>query len=281
MDYKSFDIDREELKPYGMTCERWVPRIMARSDRHNEIELNFIRSGSVSYFFRDRIVTVPPNRIVAFWGLIPHKIISHDTDDYYFVCTIPLSMFLNWRLSERMIKTIFSGEVLVDCTESNGGYDEYLFSIWEQDLSSNQNQLASILEIRARLLRFDTDYKVLSQNVLSYSPAAARIEKMTLYIARNYAESITAKEISEIAGVTTDYANAIFKKAFGHSLMKHVMIERINQAQRDLLFTDNPISNIAMDCGFNSISCFNAAFKNLNKCSPSEYRNSFLKDIHR
>ena len=275
MDYKSFDINREELKPYGMTCERWAPRIMTRTDRHNEIELNFIRSGSVSYFFRDRTVTVPPNKIVAFWGLIPHKVIAHETDDYYFVCTIPLSMFLNWRLSERMINTIFSGEVLVDCQESIGRHDEYLFSIWERDFSQNPNHLASILEIRARLLRFETDYKVLSQNGLSYSPAATRIEKMTLYIARNYAENLTAKEISEIAGLTPDYANAIFKKAFGHSLMRHVMIERINHAQRELIFTENPISLIALECGFNSISCFNVAFKNLNKCSPSEYRNKF------
>ena len=275
MDFKSFNIDREELQPYGLTCERWIPRVMARTDRHNEIELNFIRCGSVSYFFRDRTVTVPSGKLAIFWGLIPHKVIAHDTDDYYFVCTIPLSMFLNWRLSESMVNKIFAGEILVDSAEYVESYEEFKFSQWEHDFSSNTDRLASILEIRARLLRFEGQYTVLSQNRLSASPTATKVEKITLYIAHNYTENLTVKEIANEAGVSPDYANAIFKKAFGHSLMRHVMIERINHAQRELLFTDDPISNIAMDCGFSSISCFNTAFRNLNNCSPSDYRKNY------
>lgn len=258
--------------PYGMTCEKWIPRIMSRPDRHNEIELNFIRSGSVSYFLRDRIVTVPSGKLAVFWGLIPHKVVAHDSDDYYFVCTVPLSLFLNWRLAESMVAKIFSGEILVDCSEYSESYDEFMFSMWERDFSSNTNHLATILEIRARMLRFEGNYAVLSQNRQSSSPAATKIEKMTLHIARNFMERLTVKEIADVAYVNPDYANVIFKKAFGHSIMKHVMIERINHAQRALLFTDDSISNIAMDCGFSSISCFNSAFRNLNHCSPSEYR---------
>ncbi|MDE6631519.1 MAG: helix-turn-helix domain-containing protein [Muribaculaceae bacterium] len=277
MDYKSFNIDREELQPYGLTCERWLPRIMARTDRHNEIELNLIRRGSVSYFFRDRIVTVPSGKLAIFWGLIPHKVIAHDTEDYYFVCTIPLSMFLNWRLSESMVKKIFAGEILVDGSEYLGKYEEFMFSQWEHDFSSNTNPLASILEIKARLLRFESQYTILSENPLSSSLTHTKIEKMTLFIAQNYSENLTVKEISDVIGVTPDHANAIFKKTFGHSLMRQVMIERINHAQRALLFTDDPISSIAMDCGFSSISCFNTAFRNLNNCSPSAYRKSTIK----
>ena len=255
-----------------MTCERWVPRIMARTDRHNEIELNFIKSGSVSYFFRDRIVTIPSGKLAVFWGLIPHKVIAHDTDDYYFVCTIPLSMFLNWRLSDGMVNKIFAGEILIDDSEYSKTYEEFMFSTWERDFSSKTDHLASILEIRARMLRFEGQYTVLSPNRLSASPTATKVEQMTLYIAQNYREKLTVKEISDVVSVTPDYANVIFKKSFGHSLMSHMMIERINHAQRELLFTDDPISSIAMDCGFSSISCFNTAFKNLNNCSPSEYR---------
>ena len=279
MDYKSFNIDREELQPYGLTCERWIPRVMARTDRHNEIELNFIRRGSVTYFLRDRIVTVPSGKLTMFWGLIPHKVIAHDTEDYYFVCTIPLSMFLNWRLSETLVNSIFAGEILIDGSEYLEMYEEFKFSQWEHDLSSNTNRLASILEIKARLLRFESQYTVLSQNTLSRSPTHTKIEKITLFIAQNYRENLTVKDISDVVGVTPDHANTIFKKTFGHSLMRQVMIERINHAQRALLFTDDPISGIAMDCGFSSISCFNTAFRNLNNCSPSDYRKSHHKII--
>lgn len=282
MDYKSFDTYREEFKPYGLTCERWIPQIMPRADRHNEIELNFIMSGSLTYFFRDRIVMIPSGRIAVFWGLIPHKIVSYDNSGYYFVCTIPLSMFLKWRLSESMVSNIFAGEVLIDNSETKRAYDEHLFSMWENDISTHPNHLASILEIRARLLRFEDSYTILSNTGIYAAPSATKIEKMTLFIARNYTERLTAHGISDVAGVTPDHANTLFKKTFGHSLMKHVMIERINHAQRELLFTDDPIYQISMDCGFSSISCFNSAFRNLNGCSPSEYRDRYSnphKDI--
>lgn len=276
-DYKSFDCLREDFKPYGLTCERWIPRIMPRTDRHNEIELNYIISGSISYFFRDRTVTVPAGRIVLFWGLIPHRIISSETDDFYFVCTVPLSMFLEWKLPENMVNNIFAGEILVDSSESKGEYDKYMFSVWEKEISTNPDHFASILEIRARLLRFGNTCSVLSQNNISSSPLTSKIEKLVLFIARSYADNLTAKEISDVAGVTPDYANVLFKKTFGHSLMKHVMMERITQAQRELLFTDKLISHIAMDCGYNSVSCFNSAFRQLNNCSPSEFRAAYMK----
>lgn len=272
MDFKSFDSCREDFKPYGLTCERWIPRVMPRTDRHNEVELNFIMSGSITYFFRDKAVTVPAGKLAVFWGLIPHKIIAHEAEDYYFVCTVPLSMFLKWRLPEGMVNKIFTGEFLIDNSGIKGLYDKHLFSMWEKDLTENPNHIASILEIRARLQRFGNAYTVLSS-----SPIATKIEKMALHIARNYTENLTAKEIAEVAGITPDYANVLFKKTFGHPLMKQVMIERITHAQRELLFSDKPISHIAMDCGFSSISCFNSAFRQLNNCSPSAYKSAFLK----
>lgn len=275
MNYKSFDDHREDFMPYVLSCERWVPRVMPRTDRHNEIELNFVMSGSITYYFRDKAVTVPAGKITVFWGLIPHKIIAYETNDWYFVCTVPLSMFLKWGLSDGMVNKIFAGELLVD--SSQGIYDQHLFSMWEKDITSNSLHMASILEIRARLLRFDKAYVVLSRLGMSSSPIATKIEKMVFHIARNFTEPLTAKEISATAGITPDYANVLFKKTFGHSLMTHVMIERITHAQRELIFSDKPISYVAIDCGFNSISCFNTAFRKFNNCSPTEYKSAFTK----
>lgn len=275
MAFKSFDSRREHFEPYGLSCERWIPRVMPRTDRHNEIELNFLMSGSITYYFGDKVVTVPARKISVFWGLIPHKIIAHETKDYYYVCTVPLSMFLKWGMSDGMVNKIFTGELLVDSSES--AYDQHLFSIWEKDITENPCHLASILEIKARLLRFDMAYVTLSGVGMSSSPIAMKIEKMVLHIARNYTENLTAKEISATAGINPDYANVLFKKTFGHSLMKQVMIERITHAQRELLFSDKPISHIALDCGFNSISCFNSAFRQFNNCSPREYKSAYSK----
>lgn len=47
-----FDEKRNSFKPYGFTCEVWTPGIMSRADQHNEIEINYFPSGSITYLIR-------------------------------------------------------------------------------------------------------------------------------------------------------------------------------------------------------------------------------------
>jgi AraC-like DNA-binding protein len=278
MKYKTFNSDRPDFEPYGLTCEQWIPSVMPKIDRHNEIELNYINSGTISYFFKDSIVTLPKQRITMFWGLVPHRIMDFENEDSYYVCTIPLAVFLKCGLPDRLVNNVLSGNILVDNSETPYSYDKHLFSCWEKDITDNPDNIACLLEIQARLLRFAQNYSMITNISGSKIPVTNKIEKMTFYIACHYTESITAKDIANSAGVTPDYANVLFNKIFNHSVMKQVMIERINHAQRELLFTDSPILQIALDCGFNSISCFNTAFRKLNNCSPTDYRRIYRKN---
>src|SRR5256885_911232 len=45
----SFDPNRPDFAPYGLTCVHWRPSPMRRPDHHNEVELNFLESGTVTY----------------------------------------------------------------------------------------------------------------------------------------------------------------------------------------------------------------------------------------
>ena len=51
---KTFDSSRPEFKPYGFTVEKWMPKLMPRPDRHNEIEINLLTRGSITYLINDR-----------------------------------------------------------------------------------------------------------------------------------------------------------------------------------------------------------------------------------
>ncbi len=274
---KIFNACRAEFEPYGLTCEQWKTDVMPRFDRHNEIELNYFPEGSITYFFQDRCVTIPPRCIVMFWGLVPHRIVHVETPSTYYVCTIPLSVFLNWQLPDTFTARVLKGEVMMDKEhERYAGYDLLLMENWHTDLASpHSNRQTVLLEMQSRLQRMSAN--------ASTEPVATRtipsgetnlIEQMTLYIARNYHRSIRLADIGEAVGLHPDYANTLFKKAFGHTLNIHLTMERITQAQRLLLTTDTPIVQIAYACGFNSISCFNSAFLKFNGCTPRNYRKS-------
>ena len=47
---------------------------------------------------------------------------------------------------------------------------------------------------------------------------------------------------------------------------------RIDEAARMLVQTDEPIASIAMDVGYNSLSAFNKAFKEIHRKTPREFR---------
>ena len=69
---KTFNHIRKEFTPYGFTCELWTPQEMKRPDRHNEIELNLLRSGALYYLMNGDQIEIHAGRLAVFWASIPH-----------------------------------------------------------------------------------------------------------------------------------------------------------------------------------------------------------------
>jgi hypothetical protein len=64
---------------------------MTRPDRHNEIEINLLADGGLTYLFGGRKIQIPAGRLSTFWAAMPHQIIAFDSTAEYFVATLPLS----------------------------------------------------------------------------------------------------------------------------------------------------------------------------------------------
>lgn len=274
---KSFNEKRDEFKPYGLTCELWTPGLMKRPDRHNEIEINFFTEGSVTYLFQDKKITIPAKKLAIFWGLVPHQIIQFEGTSPYFVCTIPLSLFLEWKLPEAFVDKILKGEVLFEPSEVYSAYDAFHLQNWFSDLNETNSTEVAFLEMQARLYRMAVTCSLPSEK--NHSPIQlseiSNVERIAVYIARNYHNPIRVSEIGEAVGLHPDYANTVFKKAFGCTLNDYIIEERISQAKRNLVATNKSITEISFECGFNSISRFNAAFRKVNHCTPREFRKKY------
>jgi AraC-like DNA-binding protein len=274
----AFDENRQEFKPYGLMCELWTPSLMKKADRHNEIEINYLPGSSITYLLHDKKITIPAKRLAIFWGLIPHQIFYFEETSPYYVCTIPFSQFLEWNLPSSFVDRILKGEVLLEANDISSRYDEYMLNNWIRDINELGNSEATILEMRARLLRMSSGDLIKQEHDLSpsHSNQISQVEKIAIYIARHYRNVIKVSDIGEAVGLNPDYANTIFKKTFGCTLNEYIIKERISHAQRKLVSTDTNITEIAFDCGFNSISRFNAAFLKINNCTPRQFRKRYL-----
>jgi AraC-like DNA-binding protein len=250
---------------------------MKKPDRHNEIEFNYLTEGSITYFFHGSKVTIPAKRLTVFWGLVPHQIISYEGDKPYFVGTIPLTQFLEWKLPFKFVDKILKGEILLENSQASSSFEEFLLNNWIKDLSINKISTATLLEIQARLLRMADNILSTEKIELKHTPRSEinQVEKIAMYIAKNYSQTIKSADVGKEVGLHPDYANVVFKKTFGMSINEYLIQERISHAQRKLVSTDESVTDIVYDCGFNSISNFNAAFRKINKCTPREFRKKF------
>lgn len=275
--FHAFNEQRGEFVPYGLTSEYWIPDLMKKPDRHNEIEINYLTEGTITYFFQGSKIIIPARSFTVFWGLVPHQIVEFTGSIPYFVCTIPLTQFLEWRLPSKFVDRVLKGEILIENSGEHSFFDEFLLKNWINDLSTKEGNVATLLEMRARLLRMAdrTSSDKESEQVQIHSSEISQVERIAMYIAQNYTQPIKMTNIGKEVGLHPDYANVVFKKTFGMSLNEYLIQERISHAQRKLVSTDMSITDILYECGFHTISSFNAAFRRINSCTPREFRKKY------
>jgi AraC-like DNA-binding protein len=99
-----------------------------------------------------------------------------------------------------------------------------------------------------------------------------KLKKVLKYIRDNFANEITLDDMAREADLSTKYFCSFFKNMTGTTPVKYLLTYRIERAARKLLSTDDSITQIAYDCGFNDLSYFIKTFKDIKKITPKHYR---------
>ena len=278
----SFDPSRSDLAPYGFSCKRWAPAIMRRPDRHNEIEVNFLTAGSLTYLFGGEIVRVEPHRPTAFWAAVPHQIIAHEGHAEYFVLTIPLGWFLRLRLPDAFVQALLHGRMVLPGPSVDVALEHTQLLDWERDLGlpEKSDRRAAFLEIEAQLRRISAWCPEVATGAspnLKRLPTVhdgglAKAERMAHLVAGRYTEQIDVDTFAREVDLHPKHAMRLFHLVFGTSLASYITQYRIFQAQRLLVVSDLSVVDISEAAGFGSLSRFNRAFREQCACSPRDYR---------
>lgn len=86
-------------------------------------------------------------------------------------------------------------------------------------------------------------------------------------------DTITLRDLADVAAMSTSHFCRAFKAATGMSPARYVWNKRVDRA-RQLLRNHRarPIIDVAMDCGFSTQSHFSHAFKQATGLTPREFR---------
>ena len=104
-----------------------------------------------------------------------------------------------------------------------------------------------------------------------------KINAACRYISENCDKDLTLDSVAETVGFSSCYFSRIFKQTIQRNFVEYLTLQRLKRAQSLLADSDNPITSIAMESGFKSISTFNRVFQKYKGCSPSEFKKHYLQ----
>ncbi len=94
------------------------------------------------------------------------------------------------------------------------------------------------------------------------------------YINNNLAKDLTLEEIAEAASFSMFHFHRIFKAVVGETVSEYTRRLRLEHAANRLISSRQPVTQVAMECGFSSSQNFAKAFGQRFGMTPSTYRNS-------
>lgn len=96
------------------------------------------------------------------------------------------------------------------------------------------------------------------------------------FIRENYFKPISLKKVAKIAKMSPFSFSRYFKKNCGACFVEYLNRVRTNKACYLLRETDHQVQDIALECGFGSISNFNKQFRKAEGLAPRDYRAQFM-----
>ncbi len=101
---------------------------------------------------------------------------------------------------------------------------------------------------------------------------AAELQRVLAYLENHYAESLRMEALAEVAQWSVPHLHACFREALGQSPHQHLIERRIEAARVQLAGTNDPIKQVAADCGFSNASALCVQFRRHTGLTPAAYR---------
>jgi AraC family transcriptional regulator len=100
----------------------------------------------------------------------------------------------------------------------------------------------------------------------------ARMLRVLVHIQQNLDDALSLEELAACAHFSPFHFHRIFRGLVGESVKEHVRRLRLERAAHRLRHGGQPITEIALDAGYQTLESFTRAFQRMFKQSPTEFR---------
>ena len=100
----------------------------------------------------------------------------------------------------------------------------------------------------------------------------ANIETVIEYIENNLSDTLTLEKVSKAVHYSKYHLHRLFSDVVGMTIHDYIGRRQLTEAAKFLVFSEKPIIEIALICGYESQQAFSFAFKSMYKIPPAQYR---------
>ena len=261
-----------------------ISTVMEKKDYCRTAILFYVLEGNVEFAYDNRKVELNESGIL---------VINRGTE-YAFKGTDNL-MMASLELMGKTFESVCDGiRHYVNCNSSEGRNEHYtqLRSVLrqmilnqlyvEEDEHKYSYLVFEYYSLYYKLLEtlaacFVEGYPALQEQKICSNKNAGRREEIERYLNIHYMEPISLEEVSRELYISKGYLSKYFSQSFGITFSQYLKELRLKHAMSDVLYTDHPITQIAMDNGFSGSSFFNRTFREKFQKNPTEVRSEFLK----
>ncbi len=115
-------------------------------------------------------------------------------------------------------------------------------------------------------------------DLILYRPTEEAAELCRKLLEREYHNPVPLGEVLSELNISLGHIGAIFKQQYGVTPLAYRNQLRVEAARRMLRETKLSVIQIAINCGFSSLSPFYAAFKRQTGTAPQQYRAAYRKE---
>lgn len=265
---------------------RWnvhdYPHHLAKWHYHPEYELHLIQSSSGKMMIGDFLGDFEAGVLILTGPNLPHNWVSDigenervdDRDmliqfssDFASAMVEPFEEFQN--VGAMLADAAHGVEFLGDAAREGA---QRLAAIGRQ---RGAERLLSFMSLLDRLSRDPRERRMLARSAPALgirTASSQRLQRAIDFLHENYTSSIRLQDVAELCGMEASNFSRFFKRQTGHSFARFVNQLRVHHACALLTGTQQPITEICFDSGFNNTANFNRQFAAICRQTPSEYR---------
>ena len=260
------------------------PTPLARWHFHDEYELHIITATSGKVFVGDWIGQFQPGQVVLTGPRLPHNWVSTDLPQE----GVPLGDLVIQFGHEPLLRASQDipelAEVMPLLERARNGIEFFGLSKraqqhWhEVKRSSGLRRFAAFCAFLADLSAC-TDYRLLSSVRMQADDdddSTDRVEAVVSRIMERMGEPLAASDMAQELGMSESQFSRFFRRTTGNTFTDFVNRVRINRACQLLMESEQRVTDICYEVGFNNVANFNRRFLEIKGMTPTEFRRQAL-----